>query len=72
MGLILVSPKKIIFEKSLRLGFSATNNEYEYEALLIEMAMVQKMGGRTVEVVRTHVIHLLETCVTTLCNWLIL
>ena len=49
MGLVLVSPEKITIEKSLRLGFSATNNEVEYEALLIGMAMVQKMGGKTVE-----------------------
>ena len=27
VGLVLVSPKKTIIEKSLRLGFSATNNE---------------------------------------------
>ena len=49
MGLVLVSPEKITIEKSLRLGFSATNKEAEYEALLIGMAMVQKMGGKTVE-----------------------
>ena len=40
VGLVLVSPEKITIEKSLRLGFSATNNEAEYEALLIGMAMV--------------------------------
>ena len=34
MGLVLVSPEKLTNEKSLRLGFSATNNEAEYEALL--------------------------------------
>ena len=34
VGLVLISPEKIIIEKSLRLGFSATNNEAEYEALL--------------------------------------
>ena len=34
VGLVLVSPKRITIEKSLRLGFSATNNEAEYEALL--------------------------------------
>ena len=27
VGLVLVSPKKTIIEKSLRLGFSTTNNE---------------------------------------------
>ena len=34
VGLVLVSLEKTIIEKSLRLGFSATNNEAEYETLL--------------------------------------
>ena len=46
----LISSEKIIIEKSLRLGFSATKNEVEYEALLQGMAMIQKMGGKAVEV----------------------
>ena len=49
VGLVLISLKKTIIEKSLRLGFSATNNEAEYVALLQGMAMVQKMGGKVVE-----------------------
>ena len=49
VGLVLVSPENIIIEKSLRLGFLATNNEAEYEALLMGMNMVQKMGGKIVE-----------------------
>ena len=48
--LVLISPKKVIVEKSLRLDFSVTNNEVEYEALLIGMAMVQRMGGKSVKV----------------------
>ena len=50
VGLVLISPKRIIIEKSLRLGFSATNNEVEYETLLVEMTMVQKMGGKAMEI----------------------
>ena len=50
MGLVLVSPEKITIEKSLRLGFSATNNESEYETLLMGMMMVQKMGGKKVKI----------------------
>ena len=50
MGLVLVSPKRITIEKSLRLNFSATNNEAEYETLLKGMLMVQKMGGKAVRV----------------------
>ena len=38
VGLVLVSPKRITIEKSLRLGFSVTNNE-----------VVQKMGGKAME-----------------------
>ena len=49
MGLVLVSLKKITIEKSLRLGFSATNNKAEYETLLMGMAMVQRMGGKAME-----------------------
>ena len=32
---VVISPNKIIIEKSLKLGFSATNNEAKYEALLV-------------------------------------
>ena len=47
MGLVLISPEKLIVENSLRLGFSATNNEVKYEALLEGMFMVQRMGGKS-------------------------
>ena len=49
VGLILVSPENITIEKSVRLGFSATKNEAEYETLLMGMAMVHKMGGKIVK-----------------------
>ncbi|XP_030959341.1 uncharacterized protein LOC115981328 [Quercus lobata] len=45
VGLVLVSPEGITIEKSLRLGFLATNNEAEYEALLEGMSMIRKLGG---------------------------
>ena len=50
VGLILISPERITIEKSLRLGFSATNNEVGYEALLAGMTMVQKMGGKAMKI----------------------
>ena len=40
VGLVLISPKKITIEKSLRLGFSAIKNKAKYEALLVGMTMV--------------------------------
>ena len=49
MGLVLISPEKLTIEKSLRLGFSAMNNEIEYETLLEGMSMVQRMGGKVIK-----------------------
>ena len=34
----------------MKLDFFATNNEAEYEALLMGMAMVQRIGGKSVKV----------------------
>ena len=50
IGLVLISPEKVIIEKYLRLDFLTTNNEAEYETLVIGMAMVQRMGGKLVKV----------------------
>ena len=49
IGLVLISPKKVIVEKSLRLDFSATNNEAKYETLLMGMAVTQRMGGKSIK-----------------------
>ena len=40
VGLVLISPERITIEKFLKLGFSTTNNEAEYESLLAGMTMV--------------------------------
>ena len=50
MGLVLILLEKLTIEKSLRLGFSATNNEAEYKALLEGVRMVQIMGGKAIKV----------------------
>ena len=50
VGLVLISPENITIEKSLKIDFLATNNEAEYEALLVGMTIVQKMGGKAVEI----------------------
>ena len=44
-----MSLEKVVIEKSLRLDFSATNNEAEYETLLEGMTMVQRMGGKSIK-----------------------
>ena len=48
--IVLVFVDKIIMEKSLRLGFLATNNEVEYKAFLTGLIMVKKLRGKAVEV----------------------
>ena len=50
VGIVLVSLERITIEKSLRLGFSAINNEAEYEALLTGVAMVKKLGRKAIEI----------------------
>ena len=49
VGLVLMSPEKVVIEKSLRLDFSATNNEAEYETLLEGMTTVQRMGRKSIK-----------------------
>ena len=50
VGLVLISLEMITIEKSLKLGFLATNNEAEYETLLVGMTMVQKIREKIVEI----------------------
>ncbi|XP_075655219.1 uncharacterized protein LOC142625449 [Castanea sativa] len=49
IGVMLITPEKLVLEKSLRLRFPATNNEAEYEALLAGAQMVRHLGGEVVE-----------------------
>ena len=45
VGLVLMSPEKVVIEKYLRLNFSATNNDAVYETLLVGMAIHYKKKG---------------------------
>ena len=45
----MISPYGITLEKSLRLDFSATNNEAEYKSLLVELTAMKKLGGRIIK-----------------------
>ena len=49
IGIVLITPKKLIMEKSLLLGFLTTNNEAMYETLLAWVVMVRQLGGDVVE-----------------------
>ena len=42
---MLVSPKGLVLEQAVRLKFSASNNEAEYEALLISLRTAKRLGA---------------------------
>ena len=48
-GIVIITPEGIRLEHSFRLGFKASNNEAEYEALLAELKTVLGIGARDVE-----------------------
>ena len=48
--IVIITPEGITLEHSFRLGFRASNNEAEYEALLAGLRTVLGMGARDVEI----------------------
>ena len=49
-GIVVITPERIKLEHSFRLGFKASNNEVEYEALLAGLRVVSDLGAKEVEV----------------------
>ena len=48
-GIVIITLEGVRLEHSFRLGFRASNNEAEYEALLIGLRTVLGMNARDVE-----------------------
>jgi ribonuclease HI len=44
-GVVLISPEGLIMEQAVRLNFLASNNESEYEALLIGLKSARRLGA---------------------------
>ena len=49
-GVVKITPEGILLEHSFRLGFNASNNEAEYEALLAGLRAVSRLEARDVEI----------------------
>ena len=49
-GIVIITPEGIRLEHSFRLGFRASNNEAEYEALLAGLRAILDLGALEVEV----------------------
>jgi ribonuclease HI len=48
-GVILVSPKGVIFEQLVRLEYYCTNNQVEYEVILLGLQILSSMDVKHVE-----------------------
>ncbi len=46
----MVSPEGVVLEQAVRLKFSASNNEAEYEALMIGLRTARKLGASHLQV----------------------
>ena len=49
-GIVLVSPEGLVLEQAVRLKFSTSNNEAEYEALLIGLKTAKKLSASHLQV----------------------
>jgi ribonuclease HI len=49
VGVVLVSPRGAVFEQSVRLEYFCTNNQAEYEAILLGLQILSSMGIKYVE-----------------------
>ena len=41
--MVFITPKEIVFERAVTLGFAASNNEAEYDALLSRFKTTKKL-----------------------------
>ena len=51
-GILLITPNGKELSSSLRLEFKTTNNEAEYEAVIVGLGMALELGAKSVEVQR--------------------
>jgi ribonuclease HI len=49
VGIILISSRGVIFEQSVRLEYFCTNNQAEYEAILLGLQILSSIGMKHVE-----------------------
>ena len=48
--IVIITSEGILLEHSFRLGFNASNNEAEYEALLAGLGIVSRLEAQDVEI----------------------
>ncbi|XP_038699702.1 uncharacterized protein LOC119997000 [Tripterygium wilfordii] len=50
LGIVLISPEGSVIQRAVRCGFHATNNEAEYEALIIGLMLAEELGVASLKV----------------------
>ena len=48
--IVLISPEGLVLEQAIRLKFLASNNEAEYEAMLIGLRTAKKLGANHLQI----------------------
>jgi hypothetical protein len=51
VGIVLISPRGAVFEQSVRLEYFCTNNQAEYEAILLGLQILSFMGVKHAEAI---------------------
>ena len=51
-GIVIISPKGINTTLSFNLSFKCTNNQAEYEALVIDLEILLELGAQEVHIIR--------------------
>ena len=51
-GIVIISPKGIKTTLSFNLAFKCTNNQVEYEALVIGLEILLELGAQEVHIIR--------------------
>ena len=49
-GIVIITLEGILLEHSFKLGFNASNNEAEYEALLVGLRPISRLEARDMEI----------------------
>jgi ribonuclease HI len=49
-GVVLIAPEGQEIKYAIRMGFKATNNEVEYEAVIASLTIARELGAENVEV----------------------
>lgn len=47
-GIIVIAPEQITLDSTIRFGFKASNNEVEYEALLVGLRLLRSVDAEKI------------------------